>query len=146
MSLESGGLNATLTPLSPGYCLSGVGPGRGVIQCWFPQRGMSLPCQVRFVLGIRSRTRLGGRGSHPFSCGEWRSRLDSSCEALGQDRNLMLCYSSSIAWALFSPPFCVPTRADSVSLLWVSALNIFPPSCALPNSHNWVRHLSSVFL
>ena len=67
MSLESGGLSATLTPLSPGYCLSGAGRGRGVTQCWFPQRGMSLPCQVRFVLGIRSRTRPGGVGGHTLS-------------------------------------------------------------------------------
>ena len=39
---------------------------------------------------------------------------------------------------LFSP--------GNVSLLWISAANIFPPSCGLLNFYNWVRQLPSVFL
>lgn len=49
---------------------------------------------------------------------------------------------SFIIWTLFFSP---ALYAEIVSLLWVSAPNIFPPSCALPNFLKWVRHLSSVF-
>lgn len=131
-------------PQPPGSCLDRAGGDSMLVSaegCWIDLSPCHLRSGLFWELGTGPDLVVGdhipsavGRGGAAWTHIVRDYRTETSC-----------CVTSLSLHGLFFPSCSVCPPEQRVSLLWVSALNIFPPSCALPNFRNRVRHLSSVF-